>query len=76
MKNTNFINLKKLTNIYFKNTNRFGYFKDRSSRMPIYVWDELYIFKGSYSIRITQGSSEVIHRKCLLSPRQRSCEGI
>ena len=30
------------------------YFKDRSSRMQIYVWDELYFFKGSYSIRITQ----------------------
>jgi hypothetical protein len=26
------------------------YFKDRSSRMPIYVWDELYFFKGSYLI--------------------------
>ena len=32
------------------------YFKDRSSRMPIYVWDELYFFKGSFSIRITQWS--------------------
>jgi hypothetical protein len=41
------------------------YFKDRSSRMPIYVWDELYFFKGSYSIRITQWSREVIHRKRL-----------
>jgi hypothetical protein len=41
------------------------YFKDRSSRMPIYVWDELYFFKGSYSIRIMQWSREVIHRKCL-----------
>ena len=41
------------------------YFKDRSSRMPIYVWDELYFFKGSYSIRITQLSREVIHRKHL-----------
>ena len=30
------------------------YFKDRSSRLPIYVWDELYFLKGSYSIRITQ----------------------
>jgi hypothetical protein len=28
-----------------------------SSRMPIYVWDELYFFKGSYPIRITQWSS-------------------
>jgi hypothetical protein len=33
--------------------------------MPIYVWDELYFFKGSYSIRITQLSREVIHRKHL-----------
>ena len=41
------------------------YFKDRSSRMPIYVWDELYFFKGSYSIRIMQWSRQVIHRKCL-----------
>jgi hypothetical protein len=41
------------------------YSKDRSSRMPIYVWDELYFFKGSYSIRIMQWSREVIHRKCL-----------
>ena len=41
------------------------YFKDRSSRMPIYVWDELYFFKGSYSIRITQWSRQVIHRKRL-----------
>jgi hypothetical protein len=41
------------------------YFKDRSSRMPIYVWDELYFFKGSYSIRITQWSRKVIHRKHL-----------
>ena len=39
------------------------YFKDRSSPMPIYVWDKLYFFKGSYSIRITQWSREVIHRK-------------
>ena len=41
------------------------YFKDRSSRMLIYVWDELYFFKGSYSIRITQLSRQAIHRKCL-----------
>jgi len=41
------------------------YFKDRSSQMIIYVWGELYFFKGSYSIRITQWSSLVIHRKCL-----------
>jgi hypothetical protein len=33
--------------------------------MPIYVWGELYFFKGSYSIRITQWSSLVIHRKRL-----------
>jgi hypothetical protein len=32
---------------------------------PFYVWDELYFFKGSYSIRIMQWSREVIHRKCL-----------
>jgi hypothetical protein len=32
------------------------YFKDRSSRMPIYDWDELYFLKWSYSIRITQWS--------------------
>ena len=38
-------------------------FKDRSSRMPIYVWDGLYLFKGSYSIRIMQWSRQVIHRK-------------
>ena len=48
-----------------KNDNRFGLFKDRSSRMPIYVWDGLYFFKGSYSIRITQWSKSVIHRKRL-----------
>jgi len=50
MKNTNYINVKKLTNIYFQNTNVqrvkmiivLLYFKDRSSRMPMYVWDELY----------------------------------
>jgi len=42
------------------------YFKDQSSRMLIYVWGELYFFKGSYSIRITQWSSLVyIHRKRL-----------
>jgi hypothetical protein len=57
-------------NIYFQNTNSkkiivLVYFKDRSSRMPIYVWDELYFFKGCYSIRITQWSREVIHRKPL-----------
>jgi hypothetical protein len=34
--------------------------------MPIYAWDELYFFKGSYSIRIMQWSREVIHRKHLL----------
>jgi hypothetical protein len=34
--------------------------------MPIYAWDELYFFKGSYSIRIMQWSREVIHSKCLL----------
>ena len=39
------------------------YFKDRSSRMPIYVWDELYFFKGSYLI--SQWSRQVIHRKHL-----------
>jgi hypothetical protein len=33
--------------------------------MPIYAWDELYFFKGSYSIRIMQWSREVIHRKHL-----------
>ena len=32
------------------------YFKDRSSRMLIYVWDKLYFFKGSYAIRIMQWS--------------------
>jgi hypothetical protein len=31
--------------------------------MPIYVWDGLYLFKGSYSIRIMQWSRQVIHRK-------------
>jgi hypothetical protein len=41
------------------------YIKYRSSRMPIYVWDELYFFKGSYSIRITQWSRKVIQRKRL-----------
>jgi hypothetical protein len=41
------------------------FLKDRSRRMLIYVWDELYFFKGSYSIRITQWSREVIHRKPL-----------
>jgi hypothetical protein len=41
------------------------YFEDRSSRMPIYVWEELYFFKGSYSIRIMQWSREVIHSKRL-----------
>ena len=34
--------------------------------MLIYVWDELlYFFKGSYLIRITQWSREVLHRKRL-----------
>jgi hypothetical protein len=33
--------------------------------MQIYVWEELYFFKGSYSIRIMQWSREIIHRKCL-----------
>ena len=33
--------------------------------MPIYVWDALYFFKGSYSIRITQWSRKVIYRKGL-----------
>ena len=33
--------------------------------MRIYVWDELYFFKGSYSIRIMQWSRKVIHRKRL-----------
>ena len=31
----------------------------------MYVWDELYFFKGSYSIRITQWSWKVIDRKRL-----------
>ena len=33
--------------------------------MSIYVWDELYFFKGSYLIRIAQWSMQIIHRKCL-----------
>jgi hypothetical protein len=33
--------------------------------MAIYVWDKLYFFKGSYSIKITQWSMQVIHRKRL-----------
>ena len=41
------------------------YFKDWSIRMPIYAWDELNFFKGSYLIRITQCSRKVIHRKRL-----------
>ena len=31
--------------------------------MPIYAWDELYFFKGSYLI--SQWSRQVIHRKRL-----------
>jgi hypothetical protein len=34
-------------------------------RSTMYVWDELYFFKGSYSIRITQWSRKVIARKRL-----------
>jgi hypothetical protein len=34
-------------------------------RSTMYVWDELYFFKGSYSIRITQWSRKVIDRKRL-----------
>jgi hypothetical protein len=41
------------------------YIKYRSSWMPIYVWDELYFFKGSYWIRIMQWSRKVIQRKLL-----------
>ena len=43
------------------------YFKDWSSRMPIYVWDELYFFKGSYLSMITPCMmvKGIIHRKCL-----------
>ena len=41
------------------------YFKDWSNRMPIYIWDKLYFFKGSYSIRTMQWSRKVIHRKRL-----------
>jgi hypothetical protein len=43
------------------------YIKYRSSWMPIYVWDELYFFKGSYWIRIMQWSRKVIQRKLLFS---------
>ena len=42
------------------------YFEDRSSRMPIYVWDELYFFKGSYSIRIMQWSRELFTENAYL----------
>ena len=70
MKNMTFINLKNLRIYIFKiqivkMIIVLVYFKDRSSRMPIYVWDELYFFKGSYSIRIMQWSRKVIHRKRL-----------
>ena len=41
------------------------HFKDRSSRRPIYVYDKLYFLKGSYTIRITQWSRQIIHRKRL-----------
>jgi hypothetical protein len=34
-------------------------------RPTMYVWDKLYFFKGSYSIRITQWSWKVIDRKRL-----------
>ena len=64
MKNTNFYQPKE-TYEYIFSKYKLVYFKDRSSRMPIYVWDELYFFKGSYLIRITQWSREVIHRKRL-----------
>jgi hypothetical protein len=42
------------------------YSKNRSSRMPMYVWDELYFFKGSYSIRITQWSSKLFTENAYL----------
>ena len=68
MKNTNFINLKKhIFKIQIvKMIIVLVYFRDWSNRMPIYAWGELYFFKESYSIRITQRSSLVyIHRKRL-----------
>ena len=66
MKNTNFM-IPKETYVYIFSKSFWFILKTDlvEYRSTMYVWDELYFFKGSYSIRITQWSRKVIDRKRL-----------